>query len=153
MREHTKTIAYIPELNEYDMPVKGVYEFKEKAPFHWLQRSCLWALDKLGCQYYQTGATCVTATISFDSIVELVLTQRDAIEAVSRGQCKYLLLGREQMYYLGIECEDFPYQMMLTFPTNYQVPKNSLRYGWAFAGMDIILIPWFDGIVCLRELN
>lgn len=151
MRDNMQFYGYIPELTYEVFAVSGAYKFNKKKPLHWLQRLCLWVLNRLGCQYYRTETTCQTLTVNFDDIVELVFAQRHAIEAVSRSRCRYLVLGREQMEALDMAMEIPEHQMMINFPTFYEAPINRQR--GMFAGMAVIFVPWFDGIVCLGELR
>lgn len=140
--------GYIPKQKESWQTIQGVYKFKSDKRHHWLQRLCFWILDRLGCQYKELWVEHYTPEVSFDSIVDLVMTQRHAVHAVHYGNCKYLILGREQMYELRLASEIPERQMLFHFPTDYKA-----RRGLEFAGMAVILVPWFDGIVCLDELR
>jgi hypothetical protein len=140
--------AYIPREIHSLKIIPGVYSFNRHQRFRWLQRICIWVLDKLGCQYYDIQSNFETVTIDFDDIVELVLDQRYAIEYITGKRCKYLVLGREQMVKLRVSVSG---QMLFQFPYDYRASIRS--DSMTFAGLNVVFVPWFDGILCLQELE
>jgi hypothetical protein len=141
--------AIIPKLNYSSILVPDTYSFNQNKRFKWLQRLCIRILNKLGCQRYVMQSTFETVTVDFDNIVELVLKQSYAIECVTGRRCKYLVLGRKQMIELDLAVPEG--HMLFQFPHDY---KARIYLGsMIFAGLKVVIVPWFDGILCLPELE
>lgn len=141
--------AVIPRVRSEYVLVPDRYEYNRVRPLKWLQRSCIWVLDKLGCQSYGLETSIEYMRIGFDDIVDLVMRQRRAVEAIAGHGCKYLLLGREQMRELVLS--DQYGQTMFQFPPDYRASVHP--HPMMFAGLNVVLVPWFDGVICLEELS
>ena len=137
MEEYTH-IAYIPQEDFHEILVSGAYSFNGERRCHWLQRLCLWVLRKLECQHYKTVPVHSRIQIKNRSIYELIKKQSYALWTGSATP-KTVILGREQMEALEVEClnKEFAYQITQRFPYK------------EFWGMKIIMSPYFDGVICL----
>ena len=134
--------AYLPKVQTMYEVADGAYAFNEKGKLKWLQKLCLKILDKLGCQYYNQAVEVKAVTINFDKVIDLIQAQRNAIELAYGRRCKYVILGQNAMRRLIIECSD---------RFGFSIPVGS-RFR-EFAGMRVILCPWFDGVLCLDEIE
>lgn len=133
-------LAYVPREELTRAIVSGAYSYHHGKRLRWLQRLCLWALAKLGCQHYDEHFAYNRVEISNKSIRDLITEQMNAIGWRFPEFPKTVILGREQMQALQVECqEEMAFQLPLRFPDA------------RFRGMKIIMTPWFDGIICLRE--
>jgi len=136
--------AYLPRIETMYEVVDGAYAFNERGKLKWLQKLCLKILDKLGCQYYNQAVEVKAILVDFDKVIDLIQAQRDAIEMTYGRRCKYAILGQNAMRRLNIECGD-----RFTFV----LPAGPNRRFREFAGMRVILCPWFDGVLCLDEIE
>lgn len=140
--------ACIPQISYSPTPILGTYSFNGSRRLKWLQRLCFWVLDKIGCEYYDPCMTVKMVEIDFDRIVDLIMQQEHAVRCISNRRCKYVLLGHKQMCQLNMAVND---QTQFAFPLHYY-PRVKKPYKM-FMGLKVILVPWFDGVLCLEELE
>lgn len=134
--------CYIPKQKRISELRPGTFKYNSSKSLKLLQRLCLWILDKIGCHYYEDYMMVETVKINPDDIVDLVMRQAGAIRYVL-GDCSHLILGREQMHQLHLGCAERQLEFMI--PWHYGEKE--------FAGMTVVFVPWFDGIVCLSSLD
>jgi len=139
--------AYIPRMKQ-EKAITGAYSFNPERRLRWLQRLCLWILKKLKCQHYDEYISMETFKVEFDSIVDLIISQSAAINRVYSHRCKYVILGRRAMMELQIELDR---QLWFNFPSDFECPQYRNRM--TFAGLTIIVVPWFEGVLCLERLD
>jgi hypothetical protein len=123
------------------VPVKVVHGHKAK----WLQRACLWLLDRFGCRWeaFETEDRAVYREVSFDEndIVDHVRQIEGAIELIWQGD-KEILCGPQEFAGLARQLED------LTQPFAFNA---RMQIGWdrevKVFGMKVRVIPWMRGIL------
>lgn len=136
----------VPTTDEYSFPVSCVYSYNANKRARWLQKLCFWVLKKLHCEHYEIQCTINTIEVNFDDIVRQVLNTASAIDIVYHHRPKHLLLGHDKMQELGCEANSL---MHFSFPPNYQAPVSPPV---KFAGMEIVLVPWMEGLMLVPEL-
>jgi hypothetical protein len=124
-------------------PVTDAYSYRADKPLRWLQRLCLRILDRLGCQYYHNMVTYKTARGEVDTLLDAIRDQVLAIDYTYARKCEYILIGRDKMRELWGEVVDYPLAI--------DVPATS--HAREVLGMKLITVPWFEGIVCLPDLE
>ena len=121
--------------------VRGRYRYRTDRRLRWLQRLCIWILDRLGCQCYSEQMRVDTIDIHFDRVADLIWAQARGIREITGKLPKYVILGHEQ----AVELE---------LPTVGQLAwEMPLLSSGRFRGMTVIVAPYFDGVVCLEELS
>lgn len=130
----------IPTEEWHAITNEEAFSFNEYRGFRWLQKLCLWVLRKLGCQYSYKYRSVKTVRVDLEKLHELILQQSHAVRRVLGWKCKYLIIGEELALKLSIEADDMFW---------FNVPNESRR----FAGMIVIVVPWFEGFLCLPELK
>ena len=124
------------------------FEYHKDRPMHWLQKFCLWILKKLKCQRAVRMKSAVYNRIFSQSVIDIIRRQSGAIEKIIAKRCKYVLLGNVAMRELKVET----FNRQIGFDMN--VPLACGRdYHMEVFGIRVVLVPWFDGVLCLGDLD
>lgn len=132
----------IPQVNIEYIPT-DTYKFNASKRLHWLQRICLWMLDKLGCEQHDTQSTFSTIEVNFDDIADLIMEQAHGIEQIHYRRCKYVLVGHRQFSELAKQDGNMLFRFSFL---------EGRRYA-QFRGIQVVVVPWFDGVLCLHDLE
>ena len=129
--------------------VYGAYSFNESQRMQWLQRLAIWTLEKLGCQYRQTQKEISYHQVTLDDIFELIMRSKHAINAIYHDQADCVVLGYDQMQELEL---DTHYRFGFNVSDQYISKIEHREMGrMRVAGLRIVFVPWFDGIVVLPK--
>jgi hypothetical protein len=136
-------VVYKPVSIERIIHLDDVYMFSPRKRFKWLQRAALWILRKLGCHYEHTHFSHSRTPVDLDKLFGMVLECKEAVRAIHRREAGYLVLGQEQLLRLDLEDEY----------SAFNVPDDDPGFtrGISFAGLRVVCVPWFDGIVVLPK--
>jgi hypothetical protein len=139
---------YAPTMTTDRRPIPGAFSFNPDKPLKRVQRLCLWVLERLGCQHSTEYKNYSRIEINLDSLFDMVLESADAVSALY-GDAGYLVIGKEQMDRLLIESGDI---LRFNVPLNHEM-SGEWRRGYAptVAGLRIVMVPWFDGVVVLPK--
>jgi hypothetical protein len=120
------------------------YTVNHKGKFKWLQKFCLKVLMKYGNSCVAHIPIMECATVEYEKTVDLILNNIRDVERIEGLRCKYIVIGNRQMKEL-CNSDNFMY---------FQIPPDAdlRRNQRTFLGMNIILVPWIDGVFCLPEL-
>lgn len=141
MTEGAITIG-VPELEHVLVTVSGAYSYHDSRPLRWLQRLCLWILRTLGCQHLSVRDTVKVTQFSMDSLLEAIWEQMMAIDFIYARKARYILIGKDHLARLGAEIQDC---VAIDIPW---APGLKELYG-----ARLITVPWFNGVVCLPDLE
>jgi len=138
-REYTITCP-VMDITYHDAP--DIFTYRRDRPAYWLQRICFWTLKKLGCTWQKKCEEIRWCSFTSTDLRKVIRKQTHEIMRHSSHRPKYILLGHEALRELHFEC----LQNQMDFDiSNLDHPT--------FEGMHLILVPWFDGILCLEELK
>lgn len=130
-----------------------VVRIPQPVPRGWLARKWYWfkvSLIYRWCEPHEETITRVEPVrVSVDNIVEMITRQHDALHRIINKGCRHVIVGPRQMFELQRDCT-----VGCVGPMNFGVP---LRIGVdgkiEVLGMQVHLIPWFDGVLLLPELK
>lgn len=147
MEEKPVRLYYVPEQTIQATEVRDAFAYRPERGWRWLQRLCLWVLRWLSCYYERKEVKMKYVTLRTDKILELV--RETKLVAWRRHlEPRYLIVGQRQFYELIHESEeegDYTY-------FRASLPNMGHEHHTAY-GLEIIRVPWFDGVVLLPELT
>lgn len=153
---------YKPTLNKVIRPEPFLRYYKREVGFwEFLNLNILNQIDYL-CQKWLLSRgkleqqSIVNSSISYqkvsinlDNIVQEIFEQGDLIQEIYNRQPRYLVMGRKHIQSLRLS--DY---FKFSFPTDYIAPLTGASgISGMFAGMQIICVPWMDGMIVLPDLN
>lgn len=117
------------------------YAFNPKGKHHWLQRACLWILDRLSA--YAFEEVFKTEMIRFKP--------QDVLHSITKQRCELLSLYRQEGARVLIGPDDFTelqadprVRSMLSFEASY---SNGVQV----MGMQITVVPWMSGVLVVPK--
>lgn len=139
--------TYLPKRIVQLEAVEGAYTFNPRRRLHWLQKICLFVLERLGCQQYRTEEDIQMVRIDLRDIARTLVKSKHAMMDVYRMRAKYVVLGQRQMMDLRVE-ELGP--AIINMPGDFGKKfKPSFDHQ-----LNLITIPWLDdGILALPDLD
>lgn len=138
----TKLYGYLPERTSETQTIPHAYSYNQHRRFKIIQRACLWVLRKLGCEYRKNTISYKSISIDTASVLAMAQAQYDAIGRQVGSPPRYVIVGRKQAHELVGQ------------HLNSQLHFNfGCSYNKEVMGMTVIVAPWFDGVVCLSELE
>lgn len=153
MMNHTAVTTYhmLRSVEWVTSPDK--YQYDPKGRWPWLQRACFWVLKKLGAFASFSEEHIQRVDIDLDKLVEAVMRNRADVEMLYRKRAKYLVVGADKFYELSVSVQ--PHYMTFTVPHqfNARVGYNNRPMPQMFAGLQVIVVPWIDGMFVLPELE
>jgi hypothetical protein len=130
----------------------NVFSPQKGKGYWWIQRLCFWLLEKIGAYHFDDKVSIKQFTIDFDDIVEAVVKQEQLVYQISRERPRYLVLGHAQYRKLMGATESMM-MFQARFPENFNARIYPKEYQGMFQGMELLLIPWIDGMFVLPELK
>jgi hypothetical protein len=124
------------------------YEYRPDRKWCWLQRVCLWILNKIGAFSQQVTNTYGVVTIEHERLASFVRDLQRSARRNGEPSPHRILMGWRtvEQFIQGEEGRDF-----FRHQVSFGVPSYRPRYKRAeFCGMEIFCVPWFaDGTVVL----
>lgn len=131
--------------------VPNVYHYAPGLGWKWLQRFCLWILERIGSHYYQQIADYGRVEVNFDDIVGAVLKLEQSQYYLTGDRARYIIMGYDKYREL---MQSSPVNMIqFQFPEDFRARVNPPEYRGVFAGMKIVVVPWIDGLFLLPEIK
>ena len=134
-----KRISFLTE--RVPVKVTGAYCFNGSRKMRWLQRLCLWVLERLGCQYCNNILKSTVFELpSGESILAQLQEDREMISRMMENdEDFYVVLGSSQMRNLAGELwEKYSY--------HFEASAKLSVYG-----MKCVVVPWIDGCFLLPK--
>jgi hypothetical protein len=135
-------------------PLDG-YAFYER-PFgkwRWLQRQCFKILRYLGAYRQEMGMT--RSEVDYKSLAEAALEHpRQLMKLINSERMAYIIVGYHQAREILHGLNEYEYTEVPSLDdmtTRFYL--RGVEYWGVFAGMCIIVVPWFDGMLFLPELG
>ena len=129
------------------------YEFRPDRRFRWLQRGLFWILGKLGAYSRQAVIKTTTVHINMNDITEAAFKHAEYIHKSTGRAPRYLLVGRPEYDRFMREASDQWMRFAVPMDFNAPVVMNGRRAPLFFQGMEVLFVPWMEGMVCLPDLD
>ena len=140
----------IPTLEVNHKYHQSIFTFNASKRHHWLQKICFRILGKLGCYWIEPMTKTNYIDIESDDIFDLILQARTTHMRLLRDEIRYAIIGTHE--FDKLVCEFYvkiPYHIpRYTDDTNYHVREIS-----SFLNMQVIIVPWFHGVLLLPEIT
>jgi hypothetical protein len=131
-------------LQRYSIPKRAGYTFRPWKRLRFLEPLARWIWCRFGENHYEHVEGFRKITIDSDSIRELICESKHNLNLIAEDNCRHVIVGPEQFFELRDEfCKlSFDYKMPLV------VNREITVYG-----LKVHVIPWFEGVLLLPELN
>lgn len=117
----------------------GCYSFREDRGFHFIQKLCCWAMNKIGANFIDETIELTRHTIDTDVFMERIFRQKYHLEAHFNRKPKRILVGAEDFERI-MNCPEIRQGLMF---------NASYNYGREICGLQVEVIPWMRGILVM----
>ena len=137
--------------------LESKFKYTPRGPLSdFIQKICFWILKKLKCQIQDTRIEYSRMEIPLDDLFNAVIENRIMMEMLYNKEAKYLVLGRDH-YKKFMKCL-FTKENMIRFQTPFDykarvLSSNGVRQEDFFQGLNIVFVPYLDGMFCLPDLG
>lgn len=142
--------VYATKLQERTIPWirTDIYAFNPNKKHHWLQKACLWILDKLQAHYVDTKVEFTRIRIDPQKFMEKVFQQKAEIARSFNKNGATLLVGSGDYAQMMGEMD---HHTMLNFRAEYRHVGTDVNgdYVGKYCGLNVRVIPWMQGILVL----
>jgi hypothetical protein len=130
------------------------FEHPLRGKWHRIQRWCFKILRYLGAYRKEFGVE--RYEVDCKSLLDGIMEHpgRELRRLIEYREFKYILVGYHQARDIirGLN-HDYYHEIPSLHDTTTRVHLNGLEYHRVLAGMQLIVVPWFDGILLLPELG
>lgn len=132
------------------------YKYNDSGKLLFLQRACFWVLRKLGCQIQDTSIIHTRTQVDLDDLFQDVMDNTWMMNMIYNKEAKYIIVGKDYYvkYVHPVLMHDQGY-MQFQVPPTYEakVKRNGVRMKGIYMGLNVIMVPWIDGMFCLPEID
>ncbi len=143
------TVRYVKPATADFQSADEYWTLTRKQP-KWITKIILNVLSWLGFKSIGNPDYLPAGEVKIDDIAALINTNKNIVEQVFGRQVKYLLIGQDAMLKLKLRLNVGAFSFEngeVTEPTGGVTKWNQ------FAGMDIVLIPWMNGVLAVHDLT
>lgn len=124
----------------------------------WLQRLLIRLWKKLGGRVRQDFVQYKYITVSLDDLVKAAMSNQANVMRIYNRESKYLIVGRTQFAliaqnYSRFDSLDSYLRFSIPFEYNARVGVDSCPQPKMFAGLEVVVVPWIDGLFVLPDLE
>jgi hypothetical protein len=130
------------------------YQYRPNGRFPKLQKVLFWVLEKLKAHRRYETVSYQRVYVDLDRMTDMIWRQVEECNRHTDWTAKYIIMGAKQFASLVNE-NDYPVHVKFNIPNHYNAPLyiNNIRRGDYFYGMEVIVLPYMDGILVLPSLN
>jgi hypothetical protein len=131
------------------------FQFDPKAKAPWLQKVCFWLLKLLGAHAKFAQEHIKRVDIDLNKLVDALMRNRADVEMLYHKRAKYLVVGADKFEDLVTSPEVQASYMMFEVPLHFNARAgyNGRPMPQMFAGLQVVVVPWIDGMFVLPELD
>jgi hypothetical protein len=129
---------------ELFLPNNYCYATSERRP-KWLDKALQWVWGKLSKPAAVGSTTFKTIAVEHERIIDAIVAQRRNIDMIYHQKARCVIMGSNQFYEAVSEAEK-----RSAFMHSFNVPIQLGGIdGIKIVGLDVHVVPWFDGILVL----
>ncbi len=128
-----------------------VYAYNPHRKFKWLQRACIWVLDRLLCQAVTEWTTYRRIDVAPMAVMDALFKQKTSLmRQLGRGN-ETLLIGSAD--YEELMCGEATRLNPMMFQTTYNFRSMDEygRTGGRVLGLKVVVIPWMRGVLIIPD--
>jgi len=86
--------------------------------------------------------------IDYTEIEKMIFEHMESVRCIYNKQCRMIVMGYSQMVKLGNEINS---PMTISFPHGYKSSSFYDSQPLNFAGIEVVIVPWIDGIFVIPK--